>query len=89
MLKKYSLTKEEFIKLKKFCDKIKIIFLSTPFDLESAKFLDKKLNIPMFKISSADLNNYQILNYVKSSGKPIILSTGMSTIKCLIKQLTI
>lgn len=88
MLKKYSLKKEEFIKLKKFCDKIKIIFLSTPFDLESAKFLNKKLNIPIFKISSADLNNYQILNYIKSSGKPIILSTGMSTTKMLNKTIS-
>ena len=87
MLKKYSLTIEEFIKLKKFCDKIKIIFLSTPFDLESAKFLDKKLNIPIFKISSADLNNYQILKYVKSSRKPVIISTGMSTDKMLTKAI--
>ena len=87
MLKKYSLKKDEFIKLKKFCDKIKIIFLSTPFDLESIKFLDKKLNIPLFKISSADLNNYQILNYVKSTGKPIILSTGMSTDQMLNKTI--
>lgn len=88
MLKKYSLKKEEFIKLKKFCDKIKIIFLSTPFDLESAKFLDKTINVPVFKISSADLNNYQILNYVKASKKPIILSTGMSTKKMLKKTIS-
>ncbi len=83
MLKKYSLTKNEFLKLKAFCEKIKIIFLSTPFDLESAKFLDKILNVPIFKISSADLNNYQLLNYIKSSKKPIILSTGMSTNKMI------
>lgn len=83
MLKNLSLKKHEFFKLKKFCDKLKIIFLSTPFDLESAKYLNSKLKVAAFKLSSADINNYQLLNYIKKTKKPIILSTGMSSAKMI------
>ena len=57
MLKKLSLTKGDFLKIKKYCKKKKIIFLSTPFDIKSAEFLNQ-LNIPIFKISSGDLDNF-------------------------------
>lgn len=77
MIKKLELSEEEFIELKEYCDKREIIFLSTPFDIESLEFLDK-LNIPAFKIGSGDLNNYFLLKEVAKKGKPIILSTGMS-----------
>jgi N,N'-diacetyllegionaminate synthase len=87
MLKKYAFSKEQFLKLKNYCDKLNIIFMSTPFDLESAKYLNENLNVQLFKLSSADLNNYQLLNYIKKTKKPIILSTGMSTKKMLEESL--
>ena len=86
MLKKNSLTFDEFEKLSKYCKKKKIIFLSTPFDIKSANFL-KKLNMPAYKISSGDNDNYLLLDHIKNFDKPIILSTGMIDTKNLKKTL--
>ena len=80
LLKKYELSKKQFINLKLFCDKIGIEFLSSPFDLESLDFLIK-LKVKKIKIPSGEITNYQLLNEIKKSKKPVILSTGMSTVK--------
>lgn len=76
MLKKYELSFKDFSFLKEYCDKKNIIFLSTPFDEESAIFLNS-INVEAFKISSGDFDNLLLLNKVKEFNKPIILSTGM------------
>src|SRR5688572_19402867 len=56
LFKKYDkFWKKEFEELKKYCDKTGIEFLSTPFDAESAKFLNDLM--PVFKISSSDITN--------------------------------
>ena len=60
LINKYNLTFDSFIKLKNYCDKRKITFLSTPFDTTSAIFLNK-INVPAFKISSGDLDNFILL----------------------------
>jgi sialic acid synthase SpsE len=80
LLKAYNFSHEQFYKIKKYCDQNKIIFLSTPFDLESAIFL-KKINMSAFKISSGDLDNFYLLSKIKEFKKPIIISTGMSNNK--------
>ena len=59
--------------------KRKIFIFSTPFDKESTDFLDK-LGVGAFKIASADLVNLPLIKYVSLKNKPIIISTGMSTI---------
>ena len=69
---------KEFKILKKYCDKIKIDFLSTPFDLDAVDYLDKL--VPFFKIASADINNYPLIEKICSKNKPIVLSTGASDI---------
>ena len=63
-----------------YCNKKRITFLSTPYDLESLQFLNK-LGVSAFKISSSDLTNHIFLTEVLKIKKPIILSTGISTIK--------
>ena len=68
---------KEFSRLKKYCDKIKIDFLSTPFDLEAVDYLSKL--VPFYKIASADITNYPLIEKVCKKNKPIILSTGAST----------
>jgi N,N'-diacetyllegionaminate synthase len=78
LIKKNNLTFDQFLNLEKYCKFKKITFLSTPFDEESAIFL-KRLNIPAFKISSGDNDNFLLLSLIKKFKKPIILSTGMST----------
>lgn len=77
MLKRYNLKQDDFILLKNYCEKIKINFLSTPFDLESLYFLNK-IGVSGFKVSSGDLDNYMLLDELKKTTKPFIISTGMS-----------
>ena len=79
MLKKLELTYADFSGLKDYCDKVGIRFISTPFDLESIRFLDS-LDIPFWKIPSGEITNYPYLKAIAKTGRPVILSTGMSTI---------
>jgi len=77
LFKKYDkFWKPEFEALKLECDRLGIEFLSTPFDLESAAFLDELM--PAFKISSSDITNRPFIEFIGGFGKPIILSTGAS-----------
>ena len=80
MLKKLELPYEAFKTLKTYCEQNGIIFLSTPFDYASAVFLDE-LKVSAFKIASGDITNLPFLAFISSKGKPVILSTGMSTLK--------
>jgi len=80
MLKQLELSEEQFRKLYNYCKKSNILFLSTPFDTKSADFLFR-LGMSIFKISSGDLTNLPLLIHIAGYGRPIILSTGMSTIK--------
>ncbi|GAB4139930.1 MAG: N-acetylneuraminate synthase family protein [Bacteroidia bacterium] len=68
--------KNEYEQLKVHCDKAGIEFMSTPFDVESATFLNDLM--PVYKISSSDITNLPFIEYQCSFGKPIILSTGSS-----------
>lgn len=79
MLKELELSESEFEELRNHCRKRKIMFLSTPFDFQSAEFLNS-LSVPAFKISSGDLTNIPFLVYIAKYNRPIILSTGMSTL---------
>ena len=79
MLKKLELSYEEFIKLKGYCDKVGICFLSTPFDFESIEFLDN-IDMPFWKIPSGEVTNYPYLVALAKTGKPVVMSTGMCEI---------
>jgi len=79
MLKKLELTYQNFIELQKYCIHKGIMFLSTPFDFESAEFL-ASIGIEAFKISSGDLTNIPFLQYMARFKKPMILSSGMATL---------
>lgn len=78
MLKSLELSFGDFKKIFRHCERTGILFLSTPFDLESARFL-MDLGVEAFKIGSGDLDNAPLLRFCARSRKPIILSTGMST----------
>ena len=68
----------EYVILSKYCKKIGIDFLSTPFDLKSVVYL-KKL-VPAFKISSSDITNIPLIEKIALTKKPILLSTGASNL---------
>jgi len=80
MLQKLCLTPNQFRSLKKECQRQGIGFLSTAFDLESLKFVES-LRPAYHKISSGDIDNIPFLRQVASYGRPVILSTGMATLK--------
>ena len=69
----------EYKELQDYADEIGIAFFATAFDHPSADFL-AKLNMPAYKIASADLRNMPLLRHVASIGKPVIISTGGATI---------
>jgi len=71
--------KSEFKTLAEVCKKNKISFLSTPFDFESADYLNSLM--PLYKISSSDITNIPFISHIAKKKKPIFLSTGASTIK--------
>lgn len=70
----------EYAVLAQECRRAGILFLSTPWDLQSADMLDD-LGVPAFKIGSADLTYLPLIRHCASKGKPVILSTGASTME--------
>jgi N-acetylneuraminate synthase/N,N'-diacetyllegionaminate synthase len=78
-LSKYAFNQEEFLKLAEIARAKGIMFLSTPFTPSAVPWLDKL--VPAFKISSGDNNFSQLLEAVAATGKPILLSTGMTDLE--------
>ncbi|MBR3579710.1 MAG: N-acetylneuraminate synthase [Lachnospiraceae bacterium] len=76
MLKKLELSYDSFVRLKEYCNKIGICFLSTPFDFESIDFLNS-LDMPFWKIPSGEVTNYPYLVALAKTGKSVVMSTGM------------
>lgn len=79
ILKEFELSNEEYYEIVKYCKEKEIMFLCTPWDIESVDFLEK-LGVPAYKISSADMTNFVLLDYIVKKNKPLIVSTGMSTL---------
>ena len=83
-----SLSEEDEIKLKKYVESKKMIFISTPFSRKAVDRLEK-MNVPAYKIGSGECNNYALIEYIASFRKPVILSTGMNNIKNISKSVNI
>ena len=79
MLKKLELTEEMHKDLLDYCSTKNIMFLSTPFDLESIDYLDK-VGIEIMKIPSGEITNYPYLVKMAKTKKTIIMSSGMSAL---------
>lgn len=79
LLKEFELTDDEFHRLKAHCDERQLRFLCTPWDEESLLLLEA-LEVDLYKVASADLINVPLLEKLADTGKPLILSTGMSTL---------
>lgn len=79
MLKKLELSFEDFKELKEYASKYNVMFISSPFDIKSVNLLEK-LNVPLYKLGSGELNNFDLINYVQKTDKTMILSTGMATL---------
>ena len=70
---------DETRELARHCKENDILFMSTPFDLDSVTLLEE-LEVPAYKIASADITNFPLLRAVASTGKTILVSTGASSI---------
>lgn len=80
MLKKLELAEDSHFQLTAECARLGIGFLSTPFDFDSLDFL-ARLGMPFWKIPSGEITNLPFLVRIAKTGKPVVLSTGMSTLE--------
>ena len=80
MLKKLELSYAQFEEIQQYCENIGIDFISTPDEEESLDFLMNTLHLPLVKIGSGEVTNIPYLRTIASYQKPVILSTGMSTL---------
>ena len=78
LLKKFELSFTNYKNLAKYAKQKKIIFMCTPWDKKSVDKLEK-INVPAYKLASADLTNLDLIDYLSKTKKPMILSTGMSS----------
>lgn len=67
--------------LKRYCDGLGITFFSTPMSRGASRLLNEGLNVALWKVGSGDILDFLMLDYLAASGKPIILSSGMSTLE--------
>lgn len=84
MLKKYELNRKAHEDLMEYCNERDILFLSTPFDRESADML-RELGVSAIKLGSGELDNIPLIKHVAGFGVPLIVSTGMGTLEEVIE----
>ncbi len=76
--KRMSFSKEAWFGIKEHCDQVGLEFLSSPFSQTAVDLLEE-LNVKRYKIGSGEVTNYLMLEKIAKTGKPIILSSGMSS----------
>jgi sialic acid synthase SpsE len=79
-LKEVELSEADYYKIVGYCKEKEITFLCTPWDKASVDFLEK-LETSAYKISSGDMTNFPLIEYISKTKKPMIISTGMSKIE--------
>jgi sialic acid synthase len=75
---------DQFKEIKRYADQVGIMMTASGWDEESVDFLDS-LNVPFFKMASADLTNWPLLEHTAKKGRPMILSTGMADLETVKK----
>lgn len=80
-LERTNLSLESHRRLKKLCDSLGIDYLCTPFSRDAADILEKELDVDFYKTGSGELTNLPLIEHVAKKGKPMIISTGMSTLE--------
>jgi sialic acid synthase SpsE/sugar phosphate isomerase/epimerase len=76
LLKEVELSESDYLVIKDKCDELSLDLIITPFDKISAEFVGN-LGVSKFKISSADMTNFDLIDKCNSYGLPLIISTGM------------
>lgn len=83
-----ALNEEDEIKLKKYVESKGMIFISTPFSRAAADRLER-MDVSAYKVGSGECNNYPLIEYIASFGKPMIVSTGMNDVVSIRKMVDI
>lgn len=78
IVEKFAISEDQLMEMKKYCDKLNIDCMSTPFSKEEVDFLVDDFGASFIKVASMDLNNYPLLKYFAQKNVPMILSTGLS-----------
>ena len=84
LLDRYQLTIEEHMQVSNYCLEKNIMYMCTPWDAKSLDILEG-FKAPCYKVASADLTNMPLIDKISDTGKPIILSTGMSKLDEIVK----
>tara|TARA_B100000941_G_C28503384_1_gene555694 strand:- start:1791 stop:2825 length:1035 start_codon:yes stop_codon:yes gene_type:complete len=85
VIEKNALSKDEEIELKTFTENLGLIYISTPFSRSAADFL-AEIDIPAFKIGSGECTNIPLIRHITKFQKPMLLSTGMTSIEDIKKS---
>ena len=88
IIKDNCLSLDEELKLKKYIEKKNLIYIATPFSYAAADWLNKN-KIKIFKVGSGECNNLPLIKYISKFKKPMIVSTGMNSIKSISKTVKI
>ncbi|OGY46928.1 MAG: polyhydroxyalkanoate biosynthesis repressor PhaR [Candidatus Buchananbacteria bacterium RIFCSPHIGHO2_02_FULL_38_8] len=88
IMTKAAFNKQQDRELKKYVEKLGMIYLSTPFSRAGADRL-KRMKVSAYKIGSGECNNYPLVEHIASFGKPVILSTGMNNLVSVAKSVKI
>ena len=80
LLDKFELSQDEHKKVAKYCYDNNILYMCTPWDLDSVVTLEA-LDVKAYKVASADLTNLPLIENLAATNKPLILSTGMSSVE--------
>ncbi len=75
---RFCFNESQYIELKSDADSRGMVFFSSPFDIESVELLEK-VGVPVYKIASSEVTNHILLQRIGQTGKPVIMSTGIST----------
>jgi N,N'-diacetyllegionaminate synthase len=79
MIKSLEFKREDHLPVIEFCKSLDIDFISTPYDADSASFLNS-IGVSIFKTASADIVDLDLHNYLSKLNKRVIIATGMSTL---------
>ena len=89
MSKENQLSVSEHLELYKYCSYFKKKYCCSFFDLHSIKKIDKKINLPFYKIPSGEICSIDILKFISKKNKKVLLSTGMADIKIIKKSINL
>jgi len=88
IMERCTLSEKDEIRLKEYVESKGAIFISTPFSRAAADRLER-MDVGAYKIGSGECNNYPLINYIASFGKPMIISTGMNSLESVMNTVNI